>query len=255
MTSRIEIAGSTVHPWQFPLLDEPKPAPPLAVAIPAPGEPEPAGAGDQDATGGDAQAVEALLEARLQQGYGEGFNRGFEDGRERGYAAGLAEGNAVARTELADGARRLLALIERLGAPITTLEQQVEEALAGLALEIARAVIGSEVSRSHDYLVRLIREAIGQVPIEMGSPKVVLNPADLDLVRSLAPELASHHATLVPDETIEPGGCLVVADGDNKPVKDRRWYPRAGEGASQVNLTLASRWRSVILALFDGEEG
>jgi hypothetical protein len=58
---------------------------------------------------------------------------------------------------------------------------------------------------------------------------------------------------LVADEAVEAGGCLVVADGEGAPVEDRRWYPRSGEGVSQVDLTLASRWRSVILTLFDVE--
>jgi flagellar biosynthesis/type III secretory pathway protein FliH len=115
-------------------------------------------------------------------------------------------------------------------------------------------VIGTEVSRSHAYLVRLIREAIGRVPIEMGAPKILLNPADLDLVRELAPDIDGNRAALIADETVEPGGCLVIADGDETPIVDRRWHPRAGEGMSQVDLTLASRWRSVILSLFDGED-
>jgi flagellar assembly protein FliH len=114
-------------------------------------------------------------------------------------------------------------------------------------------VIGAEVSRSHAYLVRLIREAVARVPIEMGAPKILLNPADLDLVRGLAPDIDSSRSALVADESVEPGGCLVIADGDEAPVVDRRWHPRAGEGMSQVDLTLASRWRSVILSLFDGE--
>jgi hypothetical protein len=123
-----------------------------------------------------------------------------------------------------------------------------------LALEVARHVIGSEVSQSRDYLVRLIREAIAKVPIEMGAPSVLLNPTDLGVIGALAPEIEDAGIALVSDESIEPGGCVVIANGDDLPVKDRRWHPRAGEGVSQVNLTLASRWRSVMLTLFDGEE-
>jgi len=124
--------------------------------------------------------------------------------------------------------------------------------VAALALEVARCVIGDEVKRSHAFLVRLIREAIAKVPLAMGAPRVVVNPADLELIRNLAPEIEAGAATLVGDESIEAGGCLVVADGEDSPTKDRRWNPRA-EGVSQVNLTLPSRWRAVMLALFDGE--
>src|SRR5690242_16921166 len=89
------------------------------------------------ATDGDQQAVAALVEAQLQQGYADGFARGFEAGREQGEPAGFAEGTEAARAEMTETARRLAALVERLGSPIAALEQQVEEALAGLALEIA----------------------------------------------------------------------------------------------------------------------
>jgi hypothetical protein len=36
-------------------------------------------------------------------------------------------------------------------------------------------------------------------------------------------------------------------------VKDRRWRPRNGEAGPHIDLSLAARWRSVMLALFDGE--
>ena len=49
----------------------------------------------------------------------------------------------------------------------------------------------------------------------MGAPRVVVNPADLDLIRRLAPDIESGDATLVGDEAIELGGCIVVADGED----------------------------------------
>jgi hypothetical protein len=84
---------------------------------------------------------------------------------------------------------------------------------------------------------------------------VLLNPADLDLVRKLVPEIESDGAMLVADDTIETGGAIVIADGEDRQIKDRRWNTRATDGVSQVNLTLSSRWREVMLTLFDGEEG
>jgi flagellar assembly protein FliH len=81
-----------------------------------------------------------------------------------------------------------------------------------------------------------------------------LNPTDLDVIRGLAPEIEGGNAALVADDTIEPGDCRVIADARGMPIKDMRWRPRAGEGASQVDLSLATRWRAVMLALFEGEE-
>lgn len=252
MSSRLILADAAIHPWPFPALDiesKPEAAPEPADANGHDDTPEPTPA----AEAGAADAEPAAVDERADEGYAAGWQHGYDEGCEQGRAAGRDAVEAE-RARLAAQTRRLTAILDRLGEPIAALQQPVEEAVAALALEIARCVIGGEVARSREYLVRLIREAVAKVPIEMGPPRVLLNPADLDLIRQLAPDLEGGGAALVADEAVEAGGCLVVADGDGEPVTDRRWRPRAGEGVSQVNLTLSSRWRSVILSLFDGEE-
>jgi flagellar assembly protein FliH len=241
----LKLAEAAVRRWQFPLLDS-------GARPNAPTEPEQA---KRPATppSPDLEAMARVAAERAEAAYAEALERGLAEGREKGYAAGL-EATKPLEQRLLEQVERLNGILGRFDAPIAVLQRPVEEAVAALALEIARCVIGAEVSRSHAYLVRLIREAIARVPIEMGAPKILLNPVDLDLVRQLAPEIETSRAALVADENVEPGGCRVVADGDDTPVVDRRWHPRAGEGMSQVDLTLASRWRSVILNLFDGED-
>jgi len=249
VNSSLTLAGSAVRRWQYPLLvAEPQPANARREEPSEETPPEP-----QPAPPPDPQAVAALVEERLAEAYAEGLERGLHEGRGKGYAAGV-DAAKVLEERLAAQSRRLAGILDRFDAPIAVLQRPVEEAVAALALEIARAVIGGEVSRSHAYLVRLIREAIARVPIEMGTPKILLNPADLELIRELAPEIDNGRAALVADEAVEAGGCLVIADGDDTPVVDRRWHPRAGEGVSQVDLTLSARWRSVILTLFAGAE-
>jgi flagellar assembly protein FliH len=274
----MEPGGSSILPWQFPSLDEKAaeaptaPVPPAAAAAPLPPDrPEeiasPAAAAAAAAAAIDTTAVAATdVAARIEEegakgyaagqarGYAEGLEQGLREGRAQGAAAGNAEGRLAAEQDLADKARRLAALVEQLAAPIPVLESKVAEAVAALALELARCVIGSEVSRSRDYLVRLIREAVAKVPIEMGKPRLVLNPADLELVRALAPEIEEKGAAFFADETVEAGGCLLVADADSGAIADRRWHPRAGEGAAQVDLTLSARWRHAMLALFEGAD-
>jgi flagellar assembly protein FliH len=240
----LKFADSAVRPWQFPLLD--------GGALPS-GAPEPQPADPPPPSGPDLEALARAAAQRAEAAYAEAVERGLAEGREKGYAAGLVAVKPLEQ-RLLEQVERLSGILGRFDVPVAVLQRPVEEAVAALALEIARCVIGTEVSRSHAYLVRLIREAIARVPIEMGVPKVLLNPVDLDLVRELAPDIDSRRAALVADETVEPGGCLVIADGDETPVVDRRWHPRAGEGMSEVDLTLASRWRGVILSLFDGED-
>lgn len=240
--------------WQFPLLDDsphPVSAPPMsqgesigedsAVIKLEEDEPEP-------------QSMADLVEEQIANGYAQGWERGLLEGKEKGYAEGVAAGADAAQAALEDATRRLRAIIAQLGSPVSALDAAVEESVAALGLEVARCVIGSETSLSRDYLVHLIREAVAKVPIETGAVKVVLNPADLEIIRRLAPQIEEDGAVLVSDDQIEPGDCRVVADGQNAPIKDMRWRPRPGESVSQVELCLASRWRSVMLTLFEGED-
>lgn len=258
--SRLNLARAVIVPWQVPeldaatedaafreldlaarqaaLSDERMPAP-LAASAPQ--------SATADAIDGD--------EAAARRGYADGFELGRREGREQGYAEGLAEGQRAAEQHLVEELRLLDAMTRRLAEPNRALERPVEEAVVALAIEVARWVIGTEVSRSPDYLIGLIREAVAQVPIDVGTPAIVLNPIDVELVRGLAPDLEANGIALVGDPSVEPGGCLVVADGaEGTTMKDRRWHPRAHQGVCEVDLTLASRWRNAMLAMFEGEE-
>ena len=251
MSARLDLAGATVLPFQFPALgDEASPKKALVpVALS-----EDVLAAAAAARQADAAEEAARIAAKLAAAHEEGLQQGLAEGREKGYEAGFVEGAKAGEAKMLEAVKRMAAIIGKLGAPLPALEQPVEEAVAALALEVARCVIGDEVKRSHEFLVRLVREAIAKVPLDMGAPRVLLNPADLELVRNLAPEIDDGDALLVGDESIEIGGALVVADGDERQIKDRRWNPRATDGVSQVNLTLSSRWRAVMLTLFDGED-
>jgi flagellar assembly protein FliH len=255
--SRLNLSGASVLPFQYPPLKEVVAEVPIAV--PAPAEPAPDEAdlfdtAQADAALADAEQHAAARAAELARGHEEGLELGLAEGREKGYAAGFADGVNAGEASLVAQVERLTGIVARLGEPIAALEQPVEEAIAALALEVARCVISDEIRHSREFLGRLVREAIAKVPLEMGAPRVLLNPADLEIVRRLVPEIDAGNATLVEDDTIERGGCLVIADGDEQPVKDRRWNARSTEGLSQVNLTLSSRWRAVMLTLFDGED-
>lgn len=259
MIRRMKLTGSPLVPWQFPDLDgpvrhgaipparrdedtgTPAAAPDSATASPS---------GDANGGGAEGPPLGDLVAAATARGHAEGVQRGLAEGRQQGYAEGFAAGAQAAEQAQAEAAHRLAAILDRLAAPIPAVDRAVEDAVVSLALEIARVVIGSEVARSREPLVRLIREAIAKVPIETGALQIVLNPADRDLVRALAPEIEEGSAALVGDAGVEAGGCLVIGHTE---TRDVRWHPRSREGLSQVDLSLAERWRNVMLTLFDGE--
>ena len=214
MSARLNLAGASVLPFQFPSLDGDDSIPePIAALLPV----------DDAAARAEAAAQAArALEAELARAREEGLQRGLEEGREHGYAVGFAEGAKAGEAKMLEAVKGMAAIIGKLGMPVAALEQPVEEAIVALALEVARCVIGDNVKHSHDFLVRLVREAIAKVPLEMGAPRVLLNPVDLDLIQRLVPEVDDGHAVLLGDETIEPGGALIVADGEERQIKDRR---------------------------------
>ena len=257
MSRLIDSADSAMLRWSFPELDPPSGrAPPAAVpaALVEEGVAVASLAPDTDQPGPTAinqHAGEAPADNAFSHAHAEAIERGAAEGREQGFAEGYAAGLRQAEVAAAQDAQRLAAIIDRLGAPVTALERQVEEALVSLALEVARCVIGDEISRSRDYLVRLIREALAQAPVQAGGLHVLLNPDDLRVVRQSAPDI-ENSASLMADATVEPGGCLVVVD-DDPPAKERRWQPRVADGASRIDLSLAARWREVMVAMFDGE--
>lgn len=257
MTYPVDAAGSPLLLWQIPELEvSAKAVSPNPVAPPSPAAAEELNDGiaeEQNSARDDEPQTSRLIEEQIRKGYADGWDRGFAEGRENGYAEGLAAGTEAAEAAHAGQAQRLAAIIERLSAPLPELESIVEEAVTALALEVARCVIGRETSRSREYLVQLIREAVAKVPIEMGALRVVVNPSDLELIRALAPDIERRGVALVGDDAIEPGDCRVVADGQDAPIKDMRWRPRSGDGISEVDLSLATRWRTVMLALFEGE--
>ncbi|MGA8398515.1 MAG: FliH/SctL family protein [Stellaceae bacterium] len=254
MSARLDLSGASVLPFQFPALgNEAAPGEPPALAAPV-ALTEDRLAEVAAANAAVAEEETARVAVELAAARDEGFQQGLADGRQKGYEAGFAEGAKAGEAKMLEAVKRMAAIIGKLGAPMSALEQPVEEAVAALALEVARCVIGDEVKRSREFLAKLVREAVAKVPLDMGAPRVLLNPADLELVRGLAPEIDAGSAVLVADDAIEIGGALVVADGDERQIKDRRWNPRTNDGVSQVNLTLSSRWRAVMLTLFDGED-
>lgn len=254
--------GPALLPWQFPDLD-PRAAAPvedeLAVVVtPAPQTEAPTTATD-DRPAAEVDAADPspdlqAASAEIARGYAEGFARGLDEGADKGYADGFAKGVFAAKETLADEARRLASIAERVAAPMPAVERIIEDAVVALALELARAVIRGEIAQTRESLVRLIREALALAPIRADGLRIALNPADLALVHSLAPDIEAGGAALVGDDSIEIGGCLILIDEDDRPVKDRRWHRRsAAEGAAHIDLSLSARWRGAMLALFDGE--
>jgi len=255
MITRLKNPNARVARWHAPSLSPDdsgaiprarKPAPPE----PLPPVAEPAAPQVDEAAIKAAAALEALRAEKAAAGYAEGLARGLEEGRAQGHREGLDAGQRIAEAEAAASVARIDKILAALGGEISVLDDAVEDAVVALALELARRIVGAEVTRNRAALGGLVRQVLAEIPIDTGTPRIVLHPDDLAALRTHMPDLGSGKVELIADDSMEAGGCRVLADGiDNATRPDRRWIERST--LFEGDLTLAARWRAAMLALFD----
>lgn len=258
MITRLKNKNARVARWQAPSLlpDEIDASPPvraLSASEPRPPAVEPV-APQVDEAAAAAAATAATLEAlraeKAAAGYAEGLAHGFEEGRAQGHGEGLDTGRRAAEADAAAAVARIGKVLAALGGEITVLDDAVEDAVVALALELARRIVGAEVTRNREALAGLVRRVLAEIPIDTGTPRILLHPDDLAALRTHVPDLGGGKVELVADDSMEAGGCRVLADGiDNATRPDRRWIERST--LFEGDLTLAARWRAAMLALFD----
>jgi flagellar assembly protein FliH len=169
-----------------------------------------------------AQESESMRQARE-----EAARVGYEDGFQAGLAAGAQEAqarNAQAETAVAAALMALESAAAQLATRQAAGVADVEQRVTALALQIAQAVIGREVATSPTAGRDAIMRALQLAP-EGTAAIVRLNPADLDTVGELG-RITDRDISLVPDPTVEQGGCILEAgpcriDAQVGPALDR----------------------------------
>lgn len=101
-----------------------------------------------------------------------------EEGFTRGYADGLAQGQTEVRRHIA----QLAGLIDAFARPLAHLDSEVEEALATLALRIARALVGDALKADPGLLADLVVEAVSLGGQGVRAAEVRMHPDDLNAV-------------------------------------------------------------------------
>ncbi|MFA7269795.1 MAG: flagellar assembly protein FliH [Sterolibacterium sp.] len=174
-------------------------------------------------------------EAAITLSTAEEIERRLQEARETGFAAGNAagysEGQQRARTEGA----RLVALTAQLDNALTAFDQQVAEDLLALALDVARQVIRQAIAVKPELLLETVQEALRQMHHPHAT--IHLHPEDASLVRSyFGDQLAHAGQRIQEDRRLERGGCTIEA------------------GGSQIDASLATRWRRVVETLGSNAE-
>ncbi len=191
-----------------------------------------------------------------------------------GYEAGYAAGLQAAEIEIAAAIAAHEHSTERLVSLSTALERatidlasrdhvalaEIEGAVVELAVELAEAIVGRELSTTGQPVVDALARVVEFVP-DRGVPTVRVNPADAEAAReAVAADVVrwTDAVQVVPDERVEPGGCVVDIgacriDGQIRPALDRMRSVLVSNdgttaGGEQENL-LASVAKSALSAM------
>ena len=149
-----------------------------------------------------------------------------EQSRKEGFDAGYAEGRAAAMAE----AQQLAVTVKKLDAAFEGIEGRVADELLALAVEIGRQVVRGEITARPESLLDVVREALAQLPHQHAA--IFLNPDDASLVRSYIGDQLGHAGHRInEDPQLKRGDCVIES------------------GSSQVDATVATRWRRIIDSL------
>ncbi|MDP1607449.1 MAG: FliH/SctL family protein [Rhodocyclaceae bacterium] len=170
-----------------------------------------------------AQLPTAAEIAQIQE---QARAEGFQQGHDEGYQAGLQKGHDETHGE----AEQLARAAAKLESGLAALDAEVALELLALAIELAREVVRQEISARPDTLLAVVREALTQLPHQHAA--IYLHPEDASLLRSyMGDQLAHAGHRIHEDFKLARGDCLLET------------------GGSQVDATVAMRWRRVLAGL------
>jgi flagellar assembly protein FliH len=159
----------------------------------------------------EASAVPAgpPLEQRLNQARQEGYQDGYRNG--------LAALESYKQTQAAQMAAYMSDQVGALASDfhhrLESLEQQLAGRIAGVALELARQVVRTELRQCPELVVDVAEQALGALLASARQVIVRLNPDDHGLAQAqLSDMLTARGARLVPDVSVQRGGCIVESD-------------------------------------------
>lgn len=191
-------------------------------------------------------ATDLPVQDAEQQAYCRGYGDGERKGHELGEQAGLESAMQKLESLLTGGHK----LIGELGELHRQTCRDVEADLVQLALAVARKIVGRDVSLGPEAVTRIIREALGQVE-HAGKITIKLNPADLELLADIKPQLLSGlpeagRAVFEADEGIARGGCLIETDEGEVDARIERQFQVVEEAfRTELDKEAARRERAV----------
>ncbi len=175
-----------------------------------------------------AEELRALRDQAQRDGYKTGLSEGYQAGYDEGIQAGTNESRIAAQKLAA----QLNAIITGYNEELLRADKEIAADLLNLATGFARAMLKTALPIHPELLLPLIGAAMRDLPAMQRNTKLLLNPADVTLVKEqLHDELAQHGWNIIEDANIEAGGCKIESS------------------SNQLDATLATRWQRLAIAL------
>jgi flagellar assembly protein FliH len=136
---------------------------------------------------------------------------------EEGYAAGMQQAQA--------DTRQINAVLQNLQGALNQIDAQVAQSLLDLSLEVARQMVREALQVKPEIILKVVSEAIGNLPHFNQSPHLILHPDDAELVRTQMGEQLPHaNWKIFTDPQIQRGGCRVeTAHSNVDATNEVRW--------------------------------
>lgn len=159
------------------------------------------------------------------RGHKDGFDQGFIKGEARGFEEGQERATRESEKKIKREVQRRLeehgeGLIPALDSAVrqmcgmrSELLKQWEQNILQIAAALAYQTIGRELPQMKDVPLNLLRETL-ELSISSVALKIRMNPDDIECLRESIEQLLQETGTIaraeiVPDNKINPGGCLV----------------------------------------------
>jgi flagellar assembly protein FliH len=173
-----------------------------------------------------ADALKEQLHAARQAGYQDG------------YRDGLVALDNFKRAFAQQTAAQIGALAERFDAELGALEQQMAQALAKSAVELARQVVRAELAARPELVAKVAEDAVNAVLHSARHIRVCVHPDDHALIAAGAAEaLQARGARLVASDAVVRGGVVVESDAGSIDARiETRWAQAAAVLGHHVAL-------------------
>ena len=159
--------------------------------------------------------------AELENIHQQAHDDGHVQGHEAGYTAGILQARAEAL--------QIGALLQNLQVALNRVDEQIAQSLLDLSLEIARRMVGETLQVKPEVILKIVSNAISDLPHFNQNAHLILHPEDAELVRKQMGEQLLHAGwKIFTDTQIGRGGCRVEISH------------------CQVDATTEARWKRIV---------